>query len=125
MTGYRIQIPPTTALHRREIELRVRQLRDLHRALGVTEVWFETRDDVLTYLNETVGVRTQHGGRISAPTLRTWVKHKGFPLYRSGRTARIASSNILIMAWLWSYRTYQVSHRTSAPVAPNANASTL
>lgn len=112
MTGYRIQIPPTTELHRREIELRVRQLRDMHKALGQPEVWFETADDVLTYLNDTVGWRNPQGLRMSRQTLRGWCK-RGFPLFRPRVSqARIASSNILIMAWLWSYRVYRETRHT-------------
>lgn len=112
MTGYRIQIPPTTDLHRREIELRVRQLRDMHKALGQPEVWFETVDDVLAYLNDTVGWRTRQNARMSRAMLSGWCK-RGFPLFRQARSARIASSNVLIMAWLWSYRVYRETRHTS------------
>lgn len=126
MTGYRVQIPPTTELHRREIELRVRQLRDMHRALGVQEVWFETVADVLAYLNDTCGVRTAHNQRVVQHTLRRWARRCGFPLFRANqRMARIASSNVLIMAWLWAHRTYQETRRTQAPAVKAPHVATL
>ena len=111
-TGYRISIPATTELHRREIALRIAMLRDMHVALDMKEVWFASLDDVVNYLNDVAGVRTPQGRRITVNTLRRWYRKAGFPLYRAkpkyGRL-QISTSNVLIMAWLWAWRVYKAT----------------
>lgn len=114
MTGYRIQIPPTSELHRREIELRVKQLAEFAAAVGWPEQLYTGYDAILKYLNETLGVRQEHGNRITRSTLRRWKKAANFPLFQP--TRRIAqTTNMKVMAWLWAYRVY----KATKPYKPN------
>jgi hypothetical protein len=115
MTGsrYHIQIPPTTELHRREIELRLNMLRDF---AGQHERWFNSVDEVLQYVND-IGVRNPRTDkRIGLITLRRWRRKCGFPYakFHNKRTP-VVTSNLMIMAWLWSYRVY----KATKPYKPN------
>jgi hypothetical protein len=107
MAGFQttVIIPPTTELHRKEIELRVNQLRDF---VGKNERWFNSPAEVIDYLN-TIGVRSTHGKRVTYNLLQKFRKHMGFPYATfSLRRSAVVTSNVLIMAWLWSLRVYRV-----------------
>lgn len=97
-------IPPTTELHRKEIELRVQQLRDY--TLN-NERWFNSATEVVAYLND-IGVRSLFNKRVTPTLLRMFRRRMGFPYATfSLRRTNICTSNILIMAWLWSLRLYR------------------
>lgn len=105
-----IQIPPTTELHRKEIELRVNQLRDY---VGKNERWFNSSKEVIDYLNE-IGVRSVYNKRVSYNLLLKFRKHYGFPYATfSIHHANVVTSNVLIMAWLWSLRVFRAQRRGS------------
>lgn len=104
-SGYRINILPTTELHRREIELRIQQLRAVP---NPNEIWFVSRNQIIEYLND-VGVRNGYGHPITRNTLKTWHRKRGFPLFIATNKNRVVTSNLMIQAWLWSYRALQAS----------------
>lgn len=119
-SGYQIVIPPTSALHREEITLRLHQLRDY--TLNRGETWFHSRKQIVDYLNE-AGV-TQKGGReINSWTLNSWVNKFAFPLFKMNNKD-ISTSNIMIQAWLWAFRTHQATkmykQSTKVPYADDA-----
>jgi len=120
MAGLRttVIIPPTTELHRQEIEIRVQQLREF--TLG-NERWFNTPQEVVDYLNE-CGVRSTHGKKVTQRLLMKFRKHMGFPYATfTMRRTTIVTSNVLIMAWLWAMRIYKQS-RYSGPSPRRRNA---
>lgn len=98
-------IPPTTELHRKEIELRVNQLREF---VGKNERWFHSKQEVIDYLND-IGVRSTFGKRITDSRLRIFRKKLGFPYATFSIQKSVVTSNVLIMAWLWSLRVYKAT----------------
>jgi hypothetical protein len=119
-SGYRIQIPPTTELHRKEIELRITQLREV---FGRYEVWFHSPDEVLTYLHE-IGVRQQRDRVITKHILYRWRRKMNFPwgAFNHQKLAKINVSNLMIMAWLWSMRVYKATKNYNPSLGDLADA---
>ena len=104
MSGYRIHVPPANDLHRKEIELRVKMLREV---VCTHERWFNTPKEVIDYLND-IGVRSTYGRLVSYQLLRKFVNKMGFPWPKFTKTRQqLVCSNVLIMAWLWSLRVYK------------------
>jgi hypothetical protein len=102
-SGFHIEVPPRTELHRLEIELRLKQMRDY---IGQYERWFETKKEVADYLND-IGVRHKQGRVIRPRTITAWHKKYGFPW--AGVLKGVNCSNLMIAAWLWSMRVYRAT----------------
>ncbi len=115
-----IIIPPTTELHRKEIELRINQLRDF---VGKNERWFNSKQEVIDYLND-IGVRSVFGKRVTATLLDVVFRKKlGFPYRTFGRRRNfVVTSNVLIMAWIWSLRVYKATRLNHPNTKDLANA---
>jgi hypothetical protein len=105
-SGYHIQIPPTTELHRKEIELRIGQLKEV---FGQYERWFHTEQEVVDYLNA-CGVRQEFDRVITKNILRRFRNKMNFPYgqFHMGKM-KLNTSNLMIMAWIWSIRVYKVT----------------
>src|SRR5437899_1644348 len=112
MSSYTMVVPPTTQLHRKEIELRLGQLRDF---VGAHERWFNSHSEVIQYLND-IGVRNAYDRRITPAILGRFRRKLGFPYAHFHETrARIVTSNLMIMAWLWALRV----HKATKSYRPN------
>lgn len=101
-SGYHIEIPPRTELQKREIELRLTQLRAM---FAENERWFMEPKEIVDYLN-VLGFRQSSDRYITTHTLTAWKKRLGFP-YAKRKRQKIAtplSSNLMIAAWAWSLR---------------------
>jgi hypothetical protein len=105
-TRYNINLPPMTELHRKEVTLRVEMLREF---VNKNERWFGTQQEVLDYLNDVVGARTKDGRRLTRSSLYYWRRKLHFPYERFGIRRAPVTSNVLIMAWLWSLRVYRAT----------------
>lgn len=108
MAGFstHVTIPPTTELHRLEIQLRVEQIREV---VGKNERYFNSKQEVVDYLND-IGVRSTYGKKVTPQLLDKFRRHMQFPYATfSIRHANIVTSNVMIMAWLWSLKVYKAS----------------
>lgn len=102
-TRYHVHVPPQNSLHRREIELRIKMLREF---VLTHERWFNDKDEVLKYMNDVIGIRSKTGRRVTPALLYIFRKKMNFPYAEFARRTIPVTSNVLIMAWLWSLRVY-------------------
>lgn len=106
-SGFQIQIPPTSNLHRQEIALRLQQLREY----STTETWFRSVDEIVVYLTE-IGVVQKRGLPITKFTIPAWHKRLSFPLFASKMVeGEILCSNLMIQAWLWAHSSWKLAQK--------------
>jgi hypothetical protein len=71
--------------------------------------------EIAAYLNEVVGLRTGRGCLITVATVRTFVKSRGLPVIVIRKADGMKTTNLMLLAWCWSYATYKKEKRCLKP----------
>lgn len=99
-----MNVPPKNLQHQREIERCLRLLRDFttknNRGL---HGW----DEILAYLAK-IGVQNTGNGKPPKKyTVQNWIARKGFPQCSLRKSHGVFTTELHILAWLWSIRVWQ------------------
>jgi hypothetical protein len=82
---------------------------------GEHEHWLAGLDEIAGYLNQVVGIRADSGTSVTPDTVRSWIKNRGLPVMRFRAVDRIRTTNLMLLAWCWSYATYQKEKKACRP----------
>src|SRR5207247_1542600 len=81
-------------------------LATLRQHCAESEKGYRTVEAIAEYLNS-LGLLNGRGKPITHRTIRHWAATRSFPLFTLNKSDGSFSTNLMILAWLWSYRGYQ------------------
>jgi len=89
-----------------QLEVIKDKLRLLRHFAGGYERGFHGVEEVTAYLKE-IGVQTAFGKPPGPNTVRNWINNRGFPNCTIHKDHGVFVTNLQILAWLWSIKTWQ------------------
>jgi len=97
-----VHVPPRNPIHAAALREALDRLRDYAAA---HEHGLDGIDAIVDYLTQ-LGVRNGLARPVTRWTVKNWIKRRGFPAFRAGG-GRTWTTNLIVLAWLWSYREYR------------------